>query len=115
MMKSETLHRSASALCITGDVPKALSLDLAQLKALPRHSLGPIDIACMTGRPVARVESYAGVRLPDVLDATGLSQLHRGELKRCIVVASGLDGYRALFSWCELYNSPSDARCRHAG
>ncbi|MDY0744649.1 molybdopterin-dependent oxidoreductase [Paucibacter sp. R3-3] len=109
-MKSETLQRSAAALCVTGDVPNALSLDLAQLEALPHHALGPIDIACMTGRPVAHVDRYAGVRLTDVLDATGLAQLHRSELKRCIVVASGRDGYQALFSWCELYNSPIGAQ-----
>ena len=97
-------------LSINGHVPTEQHFSLAELKAMPRQTLGPVDVACMTGRPVARIESYAGVLLTDVLDTTGLSSLHRAELKRCVVIASGDDGYQAIFSWCELYISPVGAQ-----
>ena len=97
-------------LSVTGHVPEPRSFSLAALKTMARQQLGPIDVACLTGRPVARVESYGGVLLTDILDGTGLPGLHRSELKRCVVIAMGDDGYQALFSWCELYNSPIGAR-----
>jgi hypothetical protein len=83
--------------------PRIFSMDA--LKELPAHDLGPTEILCFTGRPVARVESYVGARLIDILDACGFSEQHRSQLKRCVVVAEGQDGYRAIFSWSELYNS----------
>lgn len=94
-----------SGLAVSGHVPHPKAFDLHELKALPRHELGRTEVLCMTGREVARVDSYAGVRLIDVLDATGLSTLQRIELKRCIIIAYGLDSYRAFFSWNELFNT----------
>ena len=97
-------------LVVNGHVPVERSFGLSVLQSMERRKLGPIDVACLTGRSVARVESYAGVRLTDILDATELPTLHRSELKRCVVIATGQDGYQALFSWCELYNSPIGAQ-----
>ncbi len=97
-----TTHR---VLGIAGHLPRPCSFSIRTLQALPRHELGPTDILCFTGRPVAQVQSYAGARLTDLLDAGGFSEQPRSELKRCIVVAHGEDGYQAIFSWSELYNS----------
>jgi DMSO/TMAO reductase YedYZ molybdopterin-dependent catalytic subunit len=94
-----------AGLAVSGHVPRPRAFDLRELKGLPRHELGRTDVLCMTGREVARVDSYAGVRLTDVLDATGLSTLQRIELKRGVIVAHGLDSYRAFFSWNELFNT----------
>ncbi len=97
-------------LVINGHVPFERAFSIATLKAMEQQRLGPIDVACLTGRAVARVESYAGVRLTDLLDATDLPRVHRAELKRCIVAATGHDGYQAFFTWSELYNSPIGAQ-----
>ncbi|SEK09710.1 MULTISPECIES: hypothetical protein [unclassified Variovorax] len=95
---------NAELLQVAG-LPRPGFLTLEALQGLPRHDLGPTQVLCYSGRPVAQVDSYAGARLVDVLDAHGLSQRPRSELKRCVVVAQGGDGYQAVFSWNELYNS----------
>ena len=105
----ETAHAQAVALPATltlnGHLPHPRTLGLHALRALPRREMGPTQVNCFTGRPVASVRSLAGTRLVDVLDASGFSTQPRWELKRCMVMGVGLDGYRAMFSWNELYNS----------
>ncbi|WP_143684750.1 molybdopterin-dependent oxidoreductase [Variovorax sp. KK3] len=94
-----------ATLTVRGHLPHPRTLGLEALAALPRREMGPTQINCFTGRPVTRVHSLAGVRLIDVLDASGFSTQPRSQLKRCVIAALGGDGYRALFSWCELYNA----------
>ncbi|MBS0454331.1 MAG: hypothetical protein JSS14_23785 [Proteobacteria bacterium] len=94
-----------ASLALSGHLPHPRTLDMSALTALARHELGPTQVNCFTGRPVATVRSMAGARLVDILDAAGFSTQPRGELKRCIVMATGLDGYGAMFSWNELYNA----------
>lgn len=94
-----------SVLEILGLVPRPGLFTLDALEGQARHDLGPTQVLCYSGRPVAQVDSYAGARLVDLLDACGLSERPRSELKRCVVVARGDDGYQAIFSWNELYNS----------
>lgn len=90
---------------IMGLVPRPDAFTREALEQLGRHDLGPTQVLCFSGRPVAQVDSYVGARLVDLLDACGLSERPRSELKRCVVVARGNDGYQAVFSWNELYNS----------
>lgn len=94
-----------SVLEIQGLVPRPGLFTLEALEGQARHDLGPTQVLCYSGRAVAQVASYAGARLVDLLDACGLSERPRSELKRCVVVARGGDGYQAIFSWNELYNS----------
>lgn len=90
---------------ILGLVPRAEVFTREALEQFGRHDLGPTQVLCFSGRAVAQVDSYVGARLVDLLDACGLSERPRSELKRCVVVAHGNDGYQVIFSWNELYNS----------
>ena len=47
-----------------------------------------------------------GCLLRDVLDRAGLVETRRFDLRRSVVIATASDGYRAVFSWAELYLSP---------
>lgn len=96
---------ASASLVVSGHLPHPRTLGLEALRALPRCELGPTQVNCFTGRPVASVRSMAGARLVDVLDGAGFSTQSRAQLKRCIVMGVGLDGYRAMFSWNELYNA----------
>jgi len=95
-----------STLDIQGHGLQARRLSHAELRAMPRHELGAVDVLCLTGRQVSHVEKLAGARLTDILNLVGLAELPRAELKQCIIVAEGQDGYRAVFSWNELHNTP---------
>lgn len=78
---------------------------MRDLLDLARYELGPVEIRCFTGRAVADLRSCAGVRLIDVLDSAGFSTMPRPERKRCVIACRGRDGYLALFTWSELYNT----------
>jgi hypothetical protein len=97
--------RAGALLHVLGGVPRPAAFAREALERMARHDLGPTQVLCYSGRAVAQVDSYAGARLIDVLDACGFSERPRSELKRCVVVALGDDGYQAIFSWNELYNS----------
>jgi len=47
----------------------------------------------------------SGVLLKDVLERAKLVEKHPRDLRKTIVVADARDGYRALFTWVELYLS----------
>ena len=51
------------------------------------------------------VRQFAGCLLRDVLNAAKLAEGDRHDLRRTIVVATASDGYKAVFSWGELFNS----------
>lgn len=97
--------QAGASLMLSGHLPHPCTLLLGAIAALPRRELGPTQVNCFTGRPVVSVRSMAGARLVDVLDTAGFSTQPRSELKSCIVMGVGLDGYRAMFSWNELYNA----------
>lgn len=98
---------SVSALKLTGFVPQQLGLSLEDVQRLPSRVLGPTEIVCMTGRHIERVDGYRGTPLVGILALTGLSDVPRAALKECVIVARGGDGYRALFTWAELHNTPT--------
>jgi hypothetical protein len=84
------------SLSVSGHVPRAQVFSVQAIRGLARHELGPTAVNCFTGRPVATADSFAGVRLIDLLDHVGFSSLPRSELKRCVIVAGGLDGFDIL-------------------
>lgn len=92
-------------LALSGHLPRERVFALSDLLKFERHDLGPTQVNCFTGRPVVHVQSFAGVRLRDVLDDSGFSAQPRSQLKRCVIVAAASDGHRAAFSWSELYNT----------
>ena len=49
---------------------------------------------------------YTGCLLRDVLDRAKPVEKQRMDLRKSIVVITAADGYRAIFSWAELYLSP---------
>lgn len=92
-------------LGVVGHVPGEQRFHLHDLQRLPVHTLGPTEVVCMSGRHIESASGYCGVALLDILALTGLPELPRPVLKQCLIVAQGADGYRALFSWTELYNT----------
>ncbi|MES2183794.1 MAG: molybdopterin-dependent oxidoreductase [Pseudomonadota bacterium] len=92
-------------LRVDGHVPHPRTFSLAQLQALPQVDLGPTEVVCLSARQVRRAHHYAGVRITDLLGETGFGTLPRNTLKQCVVVCHGADGYRAIFSWNELFNT----------
>jgi DMSO/TMAO reductase YedYZ molybdopterin-dependent catalytic subunit len=49
---------------------------------------------------------YTGRLLRDVLERAKPVEKNRLDLRNSVVILTGSDGYRAIFSWAELYLSP---------
>lgn len=94
-------------LAVDGRVPRPGRFTLARLRTLPRVDLGMTEVVCLSARQVVRAHQFAGVRLTELLAETGFTALPRPTLKQCIVVCHAADGYRAIFSWNELFNNPA--------
>jgi len=90
---------------IAGAVKRSLSLTVADLRALATRRGGAVRAAAVSGNLPPQYRGYAGVRLADVLDEAGIRRDERNALRRTYVVARASDGYQAVFSWSELYNS----------
>jgi hypothetical protein len=93
-------------VAIGGAVEHPLTLSVAELKAFPPQQLGNLPVVCQSGATTSTIENLKGVRLRDILEkANVVSQAHN-DVKKMVVVASASDGYKVVFSWSEIFNSP---------
>ncbi|HET8898820.1 MAG TPA: molybdopterin-dependent oxidoreductase [Rhodanobacteraceae bacterium] len=111
LISSVAAHEKAAtdqpsfAVTVHGAVVAPRSFDVADLKQLAAHDSGPIDVVCASGATVGTVKNFRGVRLTDVIDATGLKLEGHKDARTLVVVARATDGYVVTFSWNELYNT----------
>ncbi len=98
----------ASALTVKGNVERELVLSLDELKRLPAQRIEDVRVVREQGTTAGTPEvarRYTGVLLRDVLDRAKLTEKNRNDLRRSVVIVTASDGYRAVFSWAELYLS----------
>ena len=95
---SKTLH-------ISGAVEKPRTLTVEDLKSRPPKSISDIRMIDEGGRREQRTQIFTGVLLRDLIDQTQVVERRRRDLRTSVVVATATDGYRAVFSWAELYLS----------
>lgn len=84
----------STQLSVGGEVQHALALSVDALREIGKR------------REFAKVGPYGGVRLVDLLEEADIRRDVPRALRRTYVVATATDGYQAVFSWGELYNSP---------
>jgi len=79
---------------VSGEVRRSLSLSVEDLRA----------VALRRGKVAAG--GYSGIRLTDLLEEADIKRDARHALRRTYVVAIASDGFQAVFSWGELFNTP---------
>jgi len=79
----------STQLRVTGEVQHELKLGVDELR----------------GRTVVQERGYGGVRLVDLLREADIRQDAPHALRRTYVVATATDGFQAVFSWGELFNT----------
>ncbi len=94
----------AVLLQVTGEVHTVLSLTRHDLSALPRKDFAENRTVVQDGKDVTLSIRYQGVPLRQLLDQAGLKPDRRA-IRRAMVIATAQDGYKASFSWGELFNS----------
>jgi len=105
---AQTPGTVTTALVVKGNVATEATLSVDDLKRLPVQRFDDVrsvrDGAGGTAPETTR--RYVGCLLRDVLDRAKPVERNRLDFRRSVVIATASDGYRAVFSWAELYLSP---------
>jgi hypothetical protein len=92
----------SQTLTVGGNVSKRLILDVAALRSREPSQVLAVPLADKDGNPASMVR---GIRLRDLLEEAKLVTQDSHTLKKTVVIARAVDGYNAVFSWNELFNS----------
>jgi DMSO/TMAO reductase YedYZ molybdopterin-dependent catalytic subunit len=90
----ERASLASTRVTITGEVQHELSLGADDLRAVAKR------------RGATVLGGYGGVLLTAVLAEADIREDARLALRRTYVIARATDGYPAVFSWGELFNTP---------
>lgn len=97
--------QSSTQLDLSGAVQSSLRLQVADLAKFPDVDIVSFAQARTTEGRETR-SRLRGVKLTAIIGRAGLVSRDHNDWKKLIVIASGTDGYKALFSWSELINTP---------
>lgn len=92
-------------LSITGNVESVLKFSWIELRDQPTTVLPDVPVRTRDGALVKTHKGYRGILLTRLLEQARIRQTDPGALKRTVIIARATDGYVALFSWNELYNT----------
>lgn len=94
----------SNTLSVTGDVESHLILMVDSLKKMNVVALDSLNIICQSGAIMNQSKSSRGVLLKDILNKAGIKQLNHKD-RNFYIVARASDGYKATFSWAEIFNN----------
>lgn len=104
--ESNTNGKTAS-MCIIGRVTAPLSVPIETLRAMDSLEIGDLPMICGSGEPKGRIGQCRGVLLAEVINRAEVLVKEHNDTKKMFVVAASDDGYKAVFSWQEIFNSPN--------
>ena len=91
---------------VNGRVRKPLVLSMEELCAMETEVLEDLFIVCGSGDPKGCIGRCRGVLLEDIIRRAEIIREEHDDTKKMFLVASADDGYRVVFSWQEIFNSP---------
>jgi hypothetical protein len=96
----------AEILRLTGRVVKPLVLSMADILAMETEEFQDLFIICGTGDPVDTIRHCRGVLLEKIIQNAEVLKGEHNDTKKMFIVASAADGYKVVFSWQEIFNTP---------
>jgi hypothetical protein len=93
-------------LSVGGWVRHPLQLEAADLVAMEWIAVADFDVICTLDGAHGRLPRIRAVRLGDLIERAAPDFQQRTDFKRVAIIAESVEGYRALFSWAEVFNSP---------
>jgi DMSO/TMAO reductase YedYZ molybdopterin-dependent catalytic subunit len=93
-------------LTVGGKVEHPLILTVDDLHQFPPQQLEEVALVRQSGADAGKIENLKGVYLRDILNRAALVTHDHNDVKKMFIVATASDGYKVVFSWSELYNSP---------
>lgn len=94
---------------VHGLVKKELSITLSDLQKRASRVIGDVVITNHLGEPRGTARQMKGVLVKDVLSDLDIDTPSPKELSAFFLVCRASDGYQVIFSWNEIFNSPTGA------
>lgn len=94
------------SVTVSGAVENTLKLRVDDLRKFPPQQVGEVPLICQTGANVGKLENFKGVRLRDILERAAVVSRDHNDVKKMIIIATASDGYKVVYSWSEIFNSP---------
>jgi len=92
-------------LFVSGLVKNPLHLRVKDLQRMELSEVRDLTMLCGSGKEKGIVESYRGVLLRHVLDSADIILKEHYSTNQIYVVLKSSEGYQAIFSWHEIYNT----------
>ena len=96
-----------TSLCILGRVTAPLSLPIEMIRTMDTLETANLPMICGSGELKGRIGNCRGVLLADIINLADVLVREHNDTKKMFVVAASDDGYKAVFSWQEIFNSPN--------
>jgi hypothetical protein len=85
----------------------SIGIKRLNLRQFPTQQVDEVALVRQSGSNAGKMENLKGVHLRDILERAVLLTHDHNDVKKMFVVATASDGYKVVFSWSELYNSPT--------
>ncbi len=93
-----------TSLTVSGGVERPSTWSVDDLKKRPAQQIGELRLP---GKDGGKPAVLRGVRLRDLLDEAKIVSRDHHTVKKLAIIATATDGYKVVFSWSELFNSPA--------
>jgi hypothetical protein len=101
----------SEAFTVSGAVEKELTFRTTDIAAFPATSLPDVPITNHLGEPRGIAKGLKGVRVKDVLANLVIKAESPKVLSEFYLTFVATDGYTVVYSWNELFNSPTGENC----
>ena len=102
----DSLKFLSKQLAVTGAVETPLMLTVDSLKKMNVATITNFTVVCQSGANMKQDSTAKGVLLRDILEKAKIKQNGHKD-RNFYIVARATDGYKATFSWAELFNNPT--------
>lgn len=103
---AQEVVKPTKSFLISGKIKKAVTITMDSLQQYPIKEIGGLKVTNHLGEFKHQDEALKGVLLKDVLSHTTFAVNSPKLLSQLYFVFIGGDGYKVVYSWNELYNTP---------
>jgi hypothetical protein len=94
-------------IVVTGLVEKEMKLSLSDINAYTIHNIGDVEITNHAGEKRGTAKALKGILLKDFLSKAEFKAESPKVLSEFILLFLASDGYKVVYSWNEIFNSPT--------
>jgi hypothetical protein len=106
--QAQSVYTASDTLIISGKIKKEIRLSFSEIKAMPDTLFAAgIKILAHDGQVKRTLPAMKVVLLKTILSKIPIDVVNRQALNNVYIECIANDGYKILYSWNELFNSPA--------